>query len=108
MTDYFDDIVVDNWGWVAKVTFTEDAVATPIDGFTTLELIFTPPTGASVTKDATDGVAFYTDGTDGILTYTVEEGLIDTAGVWTLRGRLTSASAMFTSVDKTFDVAHAA
>ena len=107
MTDTFTDIAVNNWGWVAKITFTEDSVAVDISSFTTLEIIFTSPAGVATVKNASDGVAFFTDGTDGILTYTVESGLISAAGTWILHGRLTKATAMLTSIEKTFEVAHA-
>jgi hypothetical protein len=108
MTDTLDDIVVDNWGGEVTATITQSGVAYPIDGFTTLELIFISPRGVSTTKTAVDGVEFSTDGTDGIISYIVEEGLLDVAGIWTLRGRVANLTSSFTSIEKTFDVAHAA
>ena len=106
MTDTLTDIVVGNWGWEVKATFTEDAVYTPIDTYTTLELMFVSPGGTTTTKGAADGVAFFTDGSEGTLTYTVENGLISEGGTWTIYGRITKGAAKFTSIKKTFDVAH--
>jgi hypothetical protein len=106
MTDTLDSIVIDNWGWAVKATFTESGVATAIDSYTTLEIIFVSPSGEATTKAAADGVAFFTDGTDGILAYTVEDALIDEAGTWTIYGRVTKGTGKLTSLKKTFDVAH--
>ena len=106
MTDTLTHIVKGNWGWIVKATFTEDALYTPIDSFTTLQIVFVAPSGAKTVKGASDGVAFFTDGSDGILSYTVESGLINEAGTWTIYGILTKATGSFTSVKKTFDVAH--
>ena len=99
----FKNIVKDDYGQVAKLTFIDvdtDAAA-DISGYaSTIQMIFTKPGGTTSTKTA----AFDTDGTDGVIAYTVESGLFDTAGWWLVRGRVASASATLTTVEHSFRV----
>ena len=57
-----------------------------VSSYTTLEFDIYDPDGNKAT-----------DGTDGSIDYTVEDGDIDEAGVWTLIGRLISATQRYTS-----------
>lgn len=63
------------------------------------EMLFTSPSGQTVAKTA----AFGTDGTDGVIEYTVDEDFL-TAGHWKLRGRVSSATAVLTTVVHSFEV----
>jgi len=99
----FLDIIKDDYGQVAKITFIDvdtDAAADISSYSSTISMIFTDPAGTETTKTA----AFDSDGTDGIIAYTVESGFIDTAGNWTVRGRVASGSAVLTTVEHTFNV----
>ena len=98
-----DNIVVDDYGQVVKLTFndTDTGAAADISTYSsTIQMIFTDPSGNSTTKTAT----FDTDGTDGVIKYTTETGLIDETGYWTVRGRVQSGTAVLTTTPVTFEV----
>lgn len=99
----FDKIVVGDYGQVMKITFIDvdtDAAA-DISGYaTTLQMVFTSPSGTVTAKTAT----FNTDGTDGIIKYTVESAFINAAGKWKVRGRVASGSAELTTEERFFNV----
>jgi hypothetical protein len=99
----FDNIVANDYGQVAKLTFIDtdtDAAANISSYSTTIQMIFTGPSGTSTTKTAT----FDSDGSDGIIKYTIEQSLIDAAGDWQVRGKVASASAVLTTAEHNFEV----
>lgn len=92
----FNKIVVGDYGQVCQITVidVDTRAAADISAYaTTIQMIFTDPDGVETAKTA----AFDTDGTDGVIAYTLEDGLIDAAGRWTVRGRVASASAVLTT-----------
>ena len=98
-----NDIIVDDYGQIIKLTFidVDTSAAADISTYSsTIQMIFTDPAGNNTTKTAT----FDSDGSDGIIKYTVEDGLIDEAGYWTVRGRVTSGTAKLTTVPHNFEV----
>ena len=97
----FTNIHVSDFGWLAQLTIVEDGAAVDISSYTTRQFVFAKPDATEVTKTA----LFDTDGTDGVLTYTVEDGLIDATGYWSVRAVLTKANAELTSDAVLFHVA---
>lgn len=89
----WDNIQVNDYGWVGKIRLTQACVAVDISAYTTRQLIFKSPSGVKTTKTAT----FDTDGTDGVLAYTVENGLINEVGIWYVQARIAKAGAELTS-----------
>jgi hypothetical protein len=55
----------------------------PLDGATSLEVLFTKPNKTVVTKTA----VLHTDGIDGILKYIGVDGDIDLKGTWKIQAR---------------------
>lgn len=96
----YTDIFVDDFGWVAKLTVEQDGTAVDISAYTTTQMIFIDPSGTATTKTA----AFDTDGSDGVLAYTVEDGLIDTAGGWRVFARIAVDGAEITTQPHSFVV----
>lgn len=60
---------------------------------TSLKFRFLSPAQVPVDKDAT----LYTDGTDGKMSYTVEEGLFDSAGKWKYQALITTPAGSWTT-----------
>ena len=99
----FKNIVAGDFGQVAKLTIIDVDTKAAADVSTyssTIEMIFTDPSGTETAKTAT----FDTDGTDGVIEYTTEDGLIDAAGNWSVRGRVQGAASKLTSVIHNFEV----
>lgn len=99
----FEKIVAGDFGQVAKITFydVDTNAAADISGYaSTIQMIFTDPSGNETTKTA----AFDTDGTDGVIKYTIETGLIDEAGNWTVRGRVQGAASKLSTEEHVFYV----
>ena len=97
----FENIVVGDFGQVAKVTFidVDTGVAADISGYaSTIEIVFTDPTGTETAKTAT----FDTDGSDGVIKYTIESGLINKAGNWRVRGRVQGGSSKLSTITHEF------
>lgn len=95
-------IIAGDYGQVLKLTFidVDTNAAADISGYSnTIQMIFTSPSGTSTTKSA----SFDSDGSDGIIKHTVEQSFL-TEGIWTVRGRVASASAVLTSMTHTFRV----
>ena len=67
---------------------TQDCMPADISAVPTREFEFAKPDGTIVTKSA----SFVTDGTDGVLKYTIESGLLDVIGTWTVRPKLSDGS----------------
>lgn len=95
-------IISGDYGQIIELTFidTDTDAAADVSGYTsTIQMIFTDPTGTETTKTAT----FKTDGSDGIIRYTIDASFL-TAGQWKVRGRVTSGSAKLTSINYGFEV----
>ena len=91
-----DNIYVGDYGQPIELTVldVDTGAAADISGYTTSQkMIFTSPAGTVTEKAA----AFSTDGTDGIIRYTVENGLLNAAGNWEVRGRVASGSAVLST-----------
>jgi len=96
------DIAVDSFGQTIQVYLTQDGAVFDASSFTAVKYIFKPPGG-----EATEKVAgFDSDGSDGLCTYVTLDGLLSTAGEWTLWVKITKTGVSLTSVETTFDVAH--
>lgn len=95
-------IIKDDYGQILTLTIqdVDTESAADISGFTTLQMKFTSPSGISTTKTA----AFVTDGTNGQIKYTVEDELLDEAGIWWLRAILSAASQVLSSNEISFKV----
>lgn len=96
----WQNIQVDDFGWVGKLTLKQDDVAVDISSYTTKQFILKPPGATAVTKTA----AFDTDGTDGILTYTILTGEINIAGNWQVHARISKTGEELTSEPLKFKV----
>lgn len=97
----WENIQVDDYGWVGKLTCQQDGTAVDISSYTTKQFILTDPDGTAATKTA----LFDTDGTDGVLKYTTVDGDIDTAGNWHVQARIAKAGSELTSDPVAFYVA---
>lgn len=94
----WDNIHVDDFGWIGKLRITQDGAAVNISSYATRTFIFTPPDGIEVEKTA----VFSVDGVDGYLQYTAEAAFFATVGTWKVRAlvqktgvELTSATLIF-------------
>ena len=99
----FLNIVNGDYGQVAKLTIidVDTGSAADVSAYSsTIQMIFTDPGGNDTAKTAT----FDSDGSDGIIKYTIEDGLIDEAGAWSVRGRVQGASTKLTTVTHSFEV----
>ena len=99
----FNKMVVGDYGQVLKLTFVDvdtDAAADISAYSSTIQMIFTDPSGNSTAKTA----SFSASGTDGVIQYTLENGFLDEAGVWTVRGRVQSATTKLTTEKHSFTV----
>ena len=96
----WDNIQVDDFGWVGKLTLKQDGVAVDISSYTTKQYILTDPSETSTTK----AVAFDTDGTDGTLAYTTLTGDIDSVGNWHVAARIIKVGSELTSDPHEFRV----
>lgn len=93
-------IHVDDYGWVGKLTVQQDGSAVDISSYTTRQFVFTDPAGTTTAKSA----SFDSDGTDGILKYTIEDGLIASAGDWRVQARVSKTGVELTSDEVVFHV----
>jgi len=99
----FDNIYVNDYGQVAKITFldVDTAAAANISGYSTSQtMIFIDPNGTQSSKTA----AFDSDGTDGIIKYTIASSFLTVAGKWKVRGQVASASARLSTAWQEFEV----
>ena len=96
----WNNIHVDDYGWVGKLRIVQDGVAVDISSYTTRTFIFTPPDEEEVEKTAT----FTTTGTDGYLQYTAEAAFYDTVGVWKVRALVEKTGSELTSATLYFYV----
>ena len=89
----WNNIQVDDYGWVGKLTLKQDGTAVDISSYTTLQFILTNPVEVATVKTA----AFDSDGTDGVLKYTIADGDIDTVGNWRVQARISKVGSEITS-----------
>jgi len=89
----WEDIHVDDYGWIGKLTLQQDGTALDISSYTTLQYILKDPSKVTSTKVA----AFDSDGTDGILKYTIAAADIDEVGNWYVQARVSKIGAVLTS-----------
>ena len=98
----WENIHVDDFGWVGKLTLKQDGSAIPIDSYTTKQFVFRDPDGTALTAKTAD---FDSDGTDGKLKYTVLTGEINKAGNWKVAARIAKTGSEITSDEHDFPVA---
>ena len=96
----WENIHVDDFGWVGNLTIKQDGVAVDVSSYTTLQFVFESPSGV----DSTETAAFDSDGTDGVITYTVQDGDIDEVGIWKVSARVAKTGAELTSDPLLFEV----
>ena len=89
----WENIHVDDFGWVGRLTLKQDGSARDISSYTTKEFIIRDPGGTEATKTA----SFDSDGTDGKLKYAVLTGEIDAVGSWYVQARIKKAGVELTS-----------
>ena len=89
----WENIHVDDFGWVGRLTLQQDGSARDISSYTTREFIFRDPDGTETTKTA----SFDSDGTDGKLKYTILTGEVDSVGSWYVQARIAKAGAELTA-----------
>lgn len=97
----WDDIQVDDFGWIGKLALKQKGVIVDISSYSTLRFLFQDPSGTVETKV----VAFETDGTDGVLEYTIVDGDIDQIGYWEVRAQILKTNVELTSEAHGFNVA---
>ena len=96
----WENIQVDDFGWVGRLTLQQDGTAKDISSYTTRQFIFTDPDGTAATKTA----LFDSDGTDGKLKYTTLDGDIDSVGNWQVTARIINTGSELTSDPHEFRV----
>jgi len=90
----WQNIQVDDYGWVGKLTVKQDGSAVDISSYTTKQFLFESPSGVDADPVTAD---FDSDGTDGILKYTIADGDIDEAGVWKVSARISKTGVELTT-----------
>jgi hypothetical protein len=96
-------IYADDYGYEIQLTVLDvdtDSAADLSAYSTTQQIIIEDPDGNQTTVTA----AFESDGSDGVISYTVQDGDIDEAGLWRVRARVTSATARLTTTWARFSV----
>lgn len=96
----WENIQVDDFGWIGKLTLKQDGTAVDISSYTTKQFVLRDPDGTAAVKTAD----FDSDGTDGILKYTILTGDIDAAGNWKVAARIAKVGSEITSDDHGFNV----
>ncbi|MCP4263643.1 MAG: hypothetical protein GY774_39970 [Planctomycetes bacterium] len=102
-----DNIVSGDYGQTIVLTVkdTDTDAAADISAYTTtIQMQISDPDGNVATETAT----FVTDGSNGQVQYTLTDGDIDEIGVWRIRAKVTSGSAVLSSVWERFTVNKAA
>lgn len=94
------DIHLGDYGFVGRLTLTEDGTAVNISTYTTKEFVIEKPDETTMTVDAD----FATNGTDGILEYVFADGDIDQAGLWTVRAIIEKTGVHISSAKHKFAV----
>lgn len=91
-----DEIHLNDIGTEFLVTVKDGDEAVDLSTATTLQLIFTKPTGVKVTQTAT----LDSDGTDGKMKYVSQANDLDVVGFWKLQGYIVIGdSSWHTNVD---------
>ena len=99
-----DNIIVGNYGQAVVLTIndTDTDSAADVSAYTTSQHVeIKDPSGNTATKTA----SFVSDGSDGQVTYTLVENDIDEAGLWHVRAKVVSGSAVLYSEWESADVA---
>lgn len=96
----WNNIHVDDFGWVGKLRIVQDGVAVDISSYTTRTFIFTPPDDVEVEKTA----VFSVNGVDGYLQYTAEAAFFATTGTWRVRALVQKTGVELTSATLAFYV----
>jgi len=98
------DICKDDYGYPLELTFidTDTESAADVSAYATSQVfVFQDPSGNKTEVTAT----FTTDGSDGLVKVTaLPEGLIDEAGFWKVRIKVTSGTAVKRSLWRSFKV----
>lgn len=89
----WENIHVDDYGWVGKLRIVQDSVAVDISTYTTTEFVFRTPSGEEVTVTA----EFSDNGSDGYLEYTIAEEVIDEVGQWQVKAVVSKTGSELTS-----------
>ena len=71
--------------------YSRDGTALDISSASPLDIYLYKPDGSKLEKEG----LFVTDGTDGKMKYTIESGVFDTAGQWSIQGRVTFINAVW-------------
>lgn len=98
-----DAINKDDYGYTVELTYedTDTETAADISAYSTAQyLIFRDPHGNETTATA----SYKTDGSDGVVEYTIASGVIDEAGQWAVRIKVTGASSEIRSEWLEFEV----
>ena len=101
-----NNIVSGDYGQTIILTIIDtdtDAAANVSAYITTIQVQISDPAGNTATKTAT----YVSDGSDGQVKYTIASGDIDEVGSWRIRAKVTSASAVLSSVWQSFTVREA-
>lgn len=78
----YDTVFLNDEGTRIELEIQEDGVVVDISTASVTKIKLKKPDGTILTKDA----AFVTDGSDGLIQYFIEQGVLDTVGLWTARG----------------------
>lgn len=81
-----------------RCTIKDDTTPVDLSSASSLQLIFTKPTGAQLTKTA----FLYTDGTDGIIYYNTVSGDLNEVGQWKIQARIVFSTGTWKSDIKRF------
>ncbi len=98
-----NNIVSGDYGQSIVLTIidTDTDAAADVSAYTTaIPVQLSDPSGNVATKTA----AYVTNGADGQVTYTLASGDIDEPGSWRIRAKVTSGSAVLSSVWEVFIV----
>ena len=73
--------------------YSRDGTVLDISSASPIDIYLYKPDGSKLEKEG----AFVTDGTDGKMKYTIETGIFDTAGQWSIQGRVTFINAVWST-----------
>lgn len=86
------EIHVNDIGTAFRITiYDENHDIVNVSGVITKDIIFTKPTNATVTKDAT----LINNGISGVIQYTTQSGDLDVAGIWNIQAHIQSSGSTY-------------
>ena len=90
-----DTLQVGDIGTIIRLTIEDGGTAVDVSSATTQQIILQSPTqgDAAVVKTS----SFLTDGQDGIIQYTTVADDLDTAGRWTVQGKVVLSSGTWST-----------